>query len=258
MSKHFFFGATDSPLYMFQHALGVVVFLIFICFLLAVLINYFLKREKIKKNIQEKQTVEPLEIIQDEKVLRLVEGVVEEKKTSSLETASPSIIIQEPIQQIKEENIEFVVYEDSDCNLKEHLFFFTELILNKKLTEQDWDRRMPQKAWLDNRNYHQLIFLLINLNPNIEETTSRFKLVLETASEVAINHQIYFRNWVMPPEMISGFKMGNEMGSNKKEILKAVKIAEGKKWKLQVATSEQGTMINLLMKLKINKTVADQ
>ena len=114
---------------------------------------------------------------------------------------------------------------------------------------------MPETVLLDYRSYHQLIFQLIYLNNDTLQTTSRFKLVLETSTEVAINHQIYFREWVMPKELIAAFKSENNstVTPYEKRIRAAVKIAEKKSWKLQASSSEQGAMINLLMKLSLPK-----
>lgn len=266
MIKQFFFGTTDSPIYMFHHALGSVLILIFTCFLIAIIINWISTRRKGKSKIASEKFIQKekpsivSEIIQEEKISiapKTIEEIKEEIKTTTIATGSQEILIKET-KQVSEEN-KFVVedFENAICNLKDHLFLFTEILLNKKLTEQDWDKRIPETASLDHRNYHRLIFLLINLNIDIEQTTSRFKLVLETTNEVAINHQIYFRNWMMPSEMISSFKSGNDFAHDssrdKKEICMAVKIAETKNWKLQASSSEQGTMINLLMKLSIKK-----
>ncbi len=263
MIKQFFFGATDSPLYMFHHALGAVLFIIFSCFLIAIIINWISGRKKIQIKISPDKIIpdKTIEVVKakiqeeksNEKISEISTEIKEEKNTPSIEINSLVTVIQELKQPTEEKKIEVTRYEESVSNLKEHLFLFTEILLNKKLTESDWDKRIPESALLDHRNYHRLIYLLINLNSDIEQTTSRFKLVLETTNEVAINHQIYFRNWMMPAEMIATFKSANNFSINKKEIRIAAQIAEQKNWKLQASTSEQGTMINLLMKLQLKK-----
>lgn len=247
---------------MFHHALGAVLIIISTCFLIAILFNWISGRRKKKvkisteKIIQNKTAEVVTEKIQEEKPIEKISEIIEEIKQ---EKNAPAIEINsliktdQEIKQPTEKEFEIKVYEEAVCNLREHLFLFTEILLNKKLTELDWDKRIPETALLDHRSYHRLIFLLINLNADIAQTTSRFKLVLETTSDVAINHQIYFRNWMMPQEMISTFKTGSDFDSNKKEISMAVKIAELKNWKIQASSSEQGTMINLLMKLSISK-----
>ncbi len=261
MIKQFFFGTSDSPLYMFHHALGSVLILIISFLLITVFINWFFNRNKIKteystqKNVHQDKPVENSEILIQEKPVEktqeLITDLKEEKLVPSLEIDSAISVVTETKQAETEENFDITVFEESACNLKEHLFQFTEILLNKKLSEQDWDKRIPESGLLDHRSYHQLIFLLINLNEEIVQTTSRFKLVLETSMEVAINHQIYFRNWMMSNEMLASFKSENENSSGKKEIFIVAKIAEKKNWKLQASSSEQGTMINLLMKLSL-------
>lgn len=263
MIKQFFFGTTDSPIYMFHHALGALIIIILTCFLIAILINWISGRKKTQVKVSPDKIItdKPIEVVKEkieeekqiEKPSEIKAEIKAEEKPASIEINSLITVVQEIKQTTPEEEFEITVYEEAVCNLREHLFLFTEILLNKKLTELDWDKRIPETASLDHRSYHRLLFLLINLNPDIEQTTSRFKLVLETTNEVAINHQIYFRNWMMPHEMISAFKTGNDFFSNKKEIALAVKIAQQKTWKLQASSSEQGTMINLLMKFSIPK-----
>ncbi len=267
MIQQFFFGSTDSPLYMFHHALGAVLILIFTCFFIAIIINWISTKRKTKsravveKNSQ-KEKPKPIAEINEadkltEKPAETAVEITEEKKVPAIEINSLITVIQEAKQPSSATNFEIPVFKESVCNMKEHLFQFTEILLNKKLTEPDWDKRIPESALLDHRNYHRIIYLLINLNPDLTQTISRFKLVLETTTEVAINHQIYFRNWMMSHEMISAFKTGNEFSSIQNEISKAVKIAEQKNWKLQASSSELGTMINLLMKLSIKNETTD-
>lgn len=262
MIEHFFFGESASPIYMFQHALGVVLILIIVCFLIIVILNQLLtsRRKKSNKTAQQKietkdESIAVSETTQIEKQLSkpsILESESTAEKTAPLiESVTSLSIVQEINNVIPAVETEITVYADSVCRLKEHLFLFTEILLNKKFADQDWDKRMPEFALLDYRNYQRLIFLLINLYSDSEQVTSRFKLVLETTNEIAINHQIYFRHWQMPVEMIAAFKSASISSIPEKEIRKAVQIAEQKNWKLQASASEQGTMINLLMKLQL-------
>ena len=260
MLKQFFFGSTDSPLFMFHHALGAVLIIIFTCLLIAAISSWFSSRKKKKPAIHEQIiTAEK----KSEEIVSATPKVLIREKEKPIEVDAPvkkvEVIIpnQEPaskiIEQPKTVTEETEVFNESICNTAEQLLHFTEIMLNKKLTEQDWDKRLPENILLDHRSYHQLIFQLIYLNADTTQTTSRFKLVLETATEVAINHQIYFRNWMMPQELTAAFKSESTVTPDEKRIRTAVKIAEKKNWKLQSSTSEQGTMINLLMKCAIPK-----
>lgn len=261
MFKQFFFGSSDSPLFMFHHALGAVLIIIFSCLLIAAITSWFSSRKKKKgavppqkiiteKKIEEKITVTPEVIIPEkENPIEVVAPTIKEAEAIIPKQEPVSIIVEQP-QTVTEEA---EVYEESVCNTAEQLLHFTEIMLNKKLTEQDWDKRLPENILLDHRSYHQLIFQLIYLNADTTQTTSRFKLVLETATEVAINHQIYFRNWMMPQNLTVAFKSASTVTPDEKRIRAAVKIAEQKNWKLQSSTSEQGTMINLLMKCALAK-----
>lgn len=271
MIKQFFFGSSDSPLFMFHHALGALLIIIFSFLFIAAILGWLSSRRKkkvpqpVKKIIIENKTTSTSHpIIEEEKIsVTHVASVLAAETSPEISTpiardsedTTPYISaknIPEPPKEIVTEDVE--VYSESICNTREQLLHFTEILLNKKLTEQDWDKRIPETILLDHRSYHQLIFQLLYLNTDTTETTSRFKLVLETSSEVAINHQVYFRNWMAPLELIAAFKSENNstVTPDEKRIRIAVKIAEKKNWKLQASSSEQGTMINLLMKLRIN------
>ena len=197
-----------------------------------------------EKIIEEKKEV----VVAEEKIIAPVVDAKEILPEVKIAAEKPEAIISPS----PEKEIEVVVYTESLCNLKEHLLFFSEILLNKKFTEQEWDKRIPEQAMLDFKSYHRLVFLLLQLNSESEQTVSRFKLVLETSNEIALNHQIYFRNWMMPENFTAAFKSGKSFSSvEEKNISTAVKIASLKNWKLQSSVSEQGTMINLLMKLKL-------
>ena len=254
---------------MFHHALGAILILIFFCLFIYAIIGWVSSRRK------NKIPSSPKKLVTEKKPSDFRQSVVEEK-ISVTPTASIPVVasnpetdtavardsedaviyhtsknIPEPVAETVTEEIE--VYPETICNTREQLLYFTEIMLNKKLTEQDWDKRLPETILLDHRSYHQLIFQLLYLNADTTETTSRFKLVLETSNEVAINHQIYFRNWMAPQTLIASFKSENNstVTPAEKNIHDAVRIAEKKSWKLQASTSEQGTMINLLMKCAI-------
>ena len=257
---------------MFHHALGAILILIFSFLFIAAIISWV--SSKIKKKIP----LSTKRIISENNIIDSSAVIIQEEKTSVTPAASfvaeepiaevsitlardsedpipyfTSKNIQEPAKETVTEEIE--TYTETICRTREQLLHFTEIMLNKKLTEQDWDKRLPETVLLDYRSYHQLIFQLIYLNNDTLQTTSRFKLVLETSTEVAINHQIYFREWVMPKELIAAFKSENNstVTPYEKRIRAAVKIAEKKSWKLQASSSEQGAMINLLMKLSLPK-----
>ena len=261
MIQQFFFGTTDSPLHMFQHALGSVLLLIFFLLILAAFINWIRRSRKNKNPITAK-------VVQEKKIEPIAEKPKEKKEIAETDSENNVNDSEDevpygkifPTQKTEANKIipvemdEGNVHADSVCNTDEHIFLFTEILLNKRLSEQDWDKRIPENVLLDHRSYHQLIFLLVYLNPDTTQTTSRFKMVLETSYEVAINQQIYFRNWMMPVEMLSVFKIDlPPKDSIDKNIRAAVKIAELKNWKLTASTSEQGTMINLLMKCELPK-----
>ena len=232
---------------------------IFFFLFLAAIISWLRNRKKKIPSPNLNPSPKGKDFYTGENKISVPEKIIEEKKEVVVEAKEilPEVKIaaEKPeaiISPSPEKEIEVVVYTESLCNLKEHLLFFSEILLNKKFTEQEWDKRIPEQAMLDFKSYHRLVFLLLQLNSESEQTVSRFKLVLETSNEIALNHQIYFRNWMMPENFTAAFKSGKSFSSvEEKNISTAVKIASLKNWKLQSSVSEQGTMINLLMKLKL-------
>lgn len=88
-----------------------------------------------QKNVHQDKPVETSEILIQEKPVEktqeLITDLKEEKLVPSLEIDSAISVVTETKQAEIEENFDITVFEESVCNLKVHLFQFTEILLNK-------------------------------------------------------------------------------------------------------------------------------